>query len=58
MGELPVRIGRWTVWVPHDGISDLRVTIQPNGRPVAWIARAVAGSPDLGVDALDVTEEA
>lgn len=31
--------GRWRVRVPHDGISDVRLVVQPDGRPVAYFAR-------------------
>jgi len=56
-GTIPLRVARWTVHVPHSGVSDLRIVLQPDGRPAAWITRPVPGSTALRYEPLAVTED-
>lgn len=48
--------GRWRFTVPHDGVSDVRMVVQPDGRPVAFVTRVASRRQDRqrGIDAREV----
>jgi len=52
----PVRVGKWTVSVPHDGVSVVTLYIQPDGRPIAYLARAIPGSDKIERVSLEVKD--